>query len=115
DLLVRRFIELKPTLAFNTMHFACCKDTIEDRGTVQYLQDCAKEAGIHSEFVYVEDIGISEDGKYFTDANSKPIDTLFKLYPWEYMLREEYSQHLETAEINWMEPLWKSISSNKAI
>ncbi|MDW2322690.1 glutathionylspermidine synthase family protein [Vibrio sp. 1159] len=115
DLLVRRLLELKPTLAFNTMHFACCKDTIEDRGTVQYLQDCAKEAGINTEFVYVEDIGISEDGRFFTDANSKPIDTLFKLYPWEFMLREEYNQHLATAEINWIEPLWKCISSNKAI
>ncbi len=45
---------------------ACCRDTVEDRGTVQYLQDCAAEAGLATEFLYVEDIGLGEKGQ-FTD------------------------------------------------
>lgn len=115
ELLVDRFRELKPFLPFNTLHFASCKETEEDRGTVQYMQDCAHDAGIETEFVYVEDIGISECEKFFTDNNSKPIDTIFKLYPWEYMLREEFAKHLHTAHVNWLEPMWKCISSNKAL
>ncbi|WP_445493481.1 glutathionylspermidine synthase family protein [Photorhabdus sp. SF281] len=114
ELLVDRFYELKPFLPFNTLHFACCKDTEEDRGTVKYMADCAKDAGIHTEFVYVEDIGLSECGK-FTDNNSKIIDSIFKLYPWEFMFREEYAQHLKTADVNWFEPMWKCITSNKSI
>ncbi len=39
---------------------ACCRDTEEDRGTVQYLQDCAAEAGVATEFLYIEDIGPGE-------------------------------------------------------
>lgn len=115
ELLVDRFRELKPFLPFNTLHFASCKETEEDRGTVQYMQDCAHDAGINTEFVYVEDIGISECEKFFTDNNSKPIDTIFKLYPWEFMLREEFAKHLHTAHVNWLEPMWKCISSNKAL
>lgn len=96
------------------MHFACCQDTIEDRGTVQYLQDCATEAGIETRFVYVEDIGLGEGG-YFTDLQDRVIDTLFKLYPWEFMLREEYGVHIENAQVQWLEPPWKAILSNKAL
>ncbi|MFD2176006.1 glutathionylspermidine synthase family protein [Veronia pacifica] len=115
ELLIGRLKQLKSVMPFNTLHFASCKETEEDKGTVDYLADCAKEAGLETQFVYVEDIGISECGKYFTDANSKPIDTLFKLYPWEFMHRESFSEHLESVEINWLEPMWKCISSNKAI
>ena len=115
ELLVDRFRELKPFLPFNTLHFASCKETEEDRGTVQYMQDCAHDAGINTEFVYVEDIGISECERFFTDNNSKPIDTIFKLYPWEFMLREEFAKHLHTSHVIWIEPMWKCISSNKAL
>ncbi|CAQ84268.1 MULTISPECIES: glutathionylspermidine synthase family protein [Photorhabdus] len=114
ELLVNRFRELKLSLQFNTLHFACCKGTEEDKGTVDYMADCAKDAGIYTEFVYVEDIGLSECGK-FTDNNSKVIDSMFKLYPWEFMFREEYAQYLATAGVNWFEPMWKCITSNKAI
>ncbi|EPR7484094.1 TPA: glutathionylspermidine synthase family protein [Vibrio parahaemolyticus] len=115
ELLVERFKQIKHILPFNTLHFASCKHTEEDKGTVDYLADCAKDAGIETEFVYVEDIGISECENFFTDNNSKPIDSIFKLYPWEYMHREEYSKFLTNTQINWLEPMWKCISSNKAI
>lgn len=43
------------------------------------------------------------------------IGNLFKLYPWEYMLREVFSTKLEDAGVRWLEPAWKSIISNKAL
>jgi glutathionylspermidine synthase len=43
------------------------------------------------------------------------ISNLFKLYPWEYMLREMFSTKLEDAGVRWLEPAWKSIISNKAL
>ncbi|MDR8289775.1 glutathionylspermidine synthase family protein, partial [Acinetobacter baumannii] len=86
----------------------------EDRGTVQYLQDCAAEAGLATEFLYVEDIGLGEKGQ-FTDLQDQVIGNLFKLYPWEFMLREMFSTKLEDAGVRWLEPAWKSIISNKAL
>ncbi len=43
------------------------------------------------------------------------IGNLFKLYPWEFMLREMFSTKLEDAGVRWLEPAWKSIISNKAL
>ncbi|NUU66811.1 glutathionylspermidine synthase family protein [Enterobacteriaceae bacterium BIT-l23] len=112
--LIERFAQLKAQHGFNLLHFTCCRDTVEDRGTVQYLQDCANEADVASEFLYIEDIGLGEKGQ-FTDMQDQVIGNLFKLYPWEFMLREMFSTKLEDAGVRWLEPAWKSILSNKAL
>ncbi|WP_407332862.1 glutathionylspermidine synthase family protein [Enterovibrio sp. 27052020O] len=114
DLLIARFRELGRQFPGKTLHFSCCRDTEEDRGTVQYMEDCAKEAGLSSAFVFVEDIGVDAHG-LFTDSQDRVIDWMFKLYPWEFMFDEEYEKHLDTAKVNWMEPMWKSVISNKAL
>ncbi|MSE16107.1 hypothetical protein GKC49_13580, partial [Pantoea agglomerans] len=112
--LIERFAALHQQHGFNWLHFACCRDTDEDRGTVQYLQDCATEAGLPSEFLYMDEIGLGEKGE-FTDAQDQVISNLFKLYPWEFMLREMFSTKLGDAGVRWLEPAWKSIISNKAL
>ena len=112
--LIDRFGELREQFGFQLLHMACCRDTVEDRGTVQYLQDCAAEAGLATEFLYIEDIGLGEKGQ-FTDLQDQVIGNLFKLYPWEFMLREMFSTKLEDAGVRWLEPAWKSIISNKAL
>ncbi|WP_137166323.1 glutathionylspermidine synthase family protein [Salinimonas lutimaris] len=112
--LVHRFTDIASIYQLNQMHFACCQETDEDRGTVQYLQDCAEAAGIHTDFVFIEDIGLADTG-VFTDLNDAPITDCFKLYPWEFMLREPFAEALSSAQVNWLEPLWKAILSNKAL
>ena len=115
--LVNRFAEIGQYYQTQHMHFSCCKDTVEDRGTVQYLQDCAAEAGFDTRFVYVEDIGLATDDKdlWFTDLDDYTLDYCFKLYPWEFMLRESFAEHLVAAQTQWLEPMWKAILSNKAL
>ncbi|SJN54480.1 Putative acid--amine ligase YgiC [Vibrio ruber DSM 16370] len=114
ELLISRFQQLATYQPGQTLHLCCCKDSVEDRGTVQYLEDCAREAGLSTAFVYVEDIGLNTQGQ-FTDLTDKPIHWIFKLYPWEFMFREEYAANIQTASVNWLEPMWKSIISNKAL
>lgn len=112
--LVQRFSYLKNQYPDEILHMSCCMDTEEDRGTVQYLQDCAEEAGIETRFIYIEDIGHGE-GDVLTDLDDQVITWMFKLYPWEFMLREEYAPLLLSANVKWLEPPWKAILSNKAI
>jgi glutathionylspermidine synthase len=114
DKLVQWFSVYQQKTGISDMHFACCKETDEDRGTVQYLEDCAKAAGINSQFVFIEDIGLGEYG-HFTDLDEQVIHTAFKLYPWEFMLTEDYGQYLTNADVKWIEPPWKTILSNKAL
>jgi len=96
------------------LYFACCKDTEEDRGTVQYMEDCAVQAGLKTKFIYVEDIGISADGQ-FTDNDDYTIPSLFKLYPWEFMMAEEFGPHIPNSQTWFLEPAWKALLSNKGI
>jgi len=112
--LVARFKEIAYINQIDQLHFACCKDTQEDRGTVQYLQDCASEAGIQNHFVFIEDIGIADTG-VFTDLSDRPIVDCLKLYPWEFMLREEFASSLTNQTLGWIEPMWKTVLSNKAL
>lgn len=114
DFLIERFSDIAKFQPGQTLHFSCCKYSEEDKGTVQYLEDCAREAGLSTAFVYVEDIGATADGT-FVDTNDRAIRWMFKLYPWEFMFKEEYSTYLNTSRVNWLEPMWKSILSNKAL
>lgn len=114
EALINRFTALHQDHDGQTLYLACCRDTEEDRGTVQYLQDCAEQAGLSCRFIYVEDLGQGEGG-WLTDLQDNTIQWLFKLYPWEFMLREPFAPLIESAQINWLEPLWKSVLSNKAL
>ncbi len=69
------------------LHGSCMSNSEEDLGTVAYIQDCAKLAGLDTEFVSMEDIGLLTDG-HFCDAAGDPIKLLFKLYPWDWMFRD---------------------------
>ena len=42
--------------------------------------------------VEIEDIGW--DGRDFIDLQDRPIRALFKLYPWEWLIAEEFGAHL---------------------
>lgn len=96
------------------LHFAAARDHDEDRATVRYLEDCARQAGLIPHFVAVEDIGVDNEGR-FADMDEFVIDALFKLYPYEDMLREDYGPYLPGAGVQLLEPPWKAILSNKAI
>jgi glutathionylspermidine synthase len=43
------------------------------------------------------------------------IDALVKLYPWEWMTREEFGLNLRTTDIRLIEPPWKMLLSNKGL
>ncbi|WP_296164693.1 glutathionylspermidine synthase family protein [uncultured Brevundimonas sp.] len=110
--LVARFRTIFPDGGF--MHFSSEPDFVEDRQTVQFLEDLAKQAGLDPQFVALGDIGLNADGR-FVDHENWLIGALFKLYPWEQMLRDDYARPLPTAEVTVLEPAWKSLISNKGI
>ena len=95
-------------------HFAAYTESDEDRGTAAYLMDCAVQAGHRVSLLDIRDIGVDAEGR-FTDTEDRVIDLLFKLYPWEDMLREPFAQHLSTAGAMIVEPPWKAILSNKGL
>lgn len=112
DRLIARMADILPGDAFS--HFASVSGSDEDRGTVLYLEDCARQAGRHPVYVAMQDIGVDAAGR-FADADSVLIQQLFKLYPWEMMLRDPFAEHLLTSPTRFLEPPWKAILSNKGL
>ena len=96
------------------LHLACIADIEDDRGTVEYIEDCAKEVGLDTYFLNMKDIGIDSNGR-FTDLDDQIISTLFKLYPWEWMMDEGFGRHLLSSSVRFIEPPWKAVLSNKGL
>lgn len=113
EALIGVFEHLRPQLP-GPLYFSCVRDSIEDRGTIQYLRDCAAQAGIPTGLIAIEELGASVDGR-FTDPEHTVIPAIFKLYPWEHMFQEQYGPLLPNADTYFFEPPWKAILSNKGI
>ena len=96
------------------MHFASMKDTEEDRATVEYIRDCAVQAGIRTKQIYMEDVAVDSQG-LFIDSEGEAIHWLFKLYPWEFMWRDEFARYLPKSDTTFTEPAWKMVLSNKGM
>lgn len=95
------------------IYFSCVADNIEDKGTVHYLMDIAMQAGIDARFLGLDQIG--EINGQLVDTDNYPLQSLFKLYPWEFMLREDFGVHLKSSQTRYLEPAWKMLLSNKGI
>ena len=100
-----------------TLYFSCLRDTLEDYTNTEYLRDCAMQAGIDTQFLFIDDIGWDEALQVFVDTECMPIRNLFKLYPWEWLMADEFGVHISKAgdQPFFIEPAWKMILSNKAI
>jgi len=96
-----------------TIHFACARDHGEDFATTVYMEDTAVQAGLKTKRLFMDEIGWN--GSYFTDLQEQRIRTLFKLYPWEWLIDEQFSPHLTGEPWQVVEPAWKMVLSNKAI
>jgi len=113
ETLVERFAELASRLP-PPLYFSAVGESEEDQGTVAYLRDCAAQAGLRGAAIAIEDIGLSEDGR-FTDLDDVVIGSLFKLYPLEDLMCEEFGAALPRSGVQLLEPAWKAVLSNKGI
>lgn len=109
--LVARFSELAGA---GLLHLSAVESSVEDKGTVDYIAECARQGGFKTEFIAIGDIGTGKDGQLY-DLKNRPIERLFKLYPWEWLFTEPAAKSLTTSYTGFLEPPWKAILSNKGI
>ena len=117
DRLVAKWRSLRPGFT-GTLYFAhAADDAGEDSITTSYLQDTAAEGGFTTASILIEDLGWHRDLGCFVDLERRPIEGLFKLYPWEWLVHEAFGPMLVESlpKTLWLEPIWKMIWSNKAI
>jgi len=107
------------------LHLTCAMPHAEDEGTLRYIQDTATEAGLATKSIALSDIGWTEEtvGRlregWFSDLQEVEITTLFKLTPWEWLVRDEFGGHLlrltRENRMRVVEPAWKMLLSNKGL
>lgn len=117
--LVARWAEIRDRLPGPETYFTWSGAELsgEDHVTVAYLQECAAEAGLRTVGLAIEDIGFDPDLDRFVDLEEAPMASIFKLYPWEWMLDDDFGRRAveQLPATMWVEPLWKTLLSNKAI
>jgi glutathionylspermidine synthase len=93
------------------------EEAFEDLMTVACLRDAANEAGLETAALHMPDIGWDARRKVFTDLDENEMTALFKLYPYEWLVHDNFApQFISTYQsMTWIEPAWKMILSNKAI
>ncbi|MGW5093970.1 glutathionylspermidine synthase family protein [Streptomyces nodosus] len=115
--LVKAWQELTPRLG-HQVHFAHSADEPdEDIITAAYLRDTATEAGLATVGLTMEDVGWHTGLERFVDADDAPIDSCFKMYPWDWAFESSYAEQLCRApqSTRWLEPMWKALLSTKGL
>jgi glutathionylspermidine synthase len=115
DKLIAKWKDIDPYLS-KPIYFAAL-DNPEDQLTTTYLRDTAQQAGLETLQMFLHEIGWNDDQQLFLDPEENPMFSIFKLYPWEAMLQEEFAPHaIDTyPSTRWIEPIWKMLLSNKGI
>ena len=113
--LIAKWKDIDPYLS-KPIYFAGL-DNPEDQLTLVYLRDTAQQAGLKTLQMFMEEIGWNDEQQAFVDPDEQHMFSIFKLYPWEAMLQEEFGIHaVETYQsTRWIEPIWKMLLSNKGI
>lgn len=90
----KRMITLGEDISrFDTMYedwgilFSSIRGNSEEERTTKFLMECAKNAGLVSEFCYIDEIEFSEEEGTFYNGNK--YEFLFKLLPWEIISIDE--------------------------
>jgi glutathionylspermidine synthase len=112
EALVARFSEVFES--GTDLHFTAAGGNPEDYGTVEAMGWAAREADLGAHYCDLEKIAVSTDGQ-FLDDQDRVMGILFKLYPWENLLRDDYAQHITGSQCLFLEPAWKALLSNKAL
>jgi glutathionylspermidine synthase len=114
--LVAKWKELKSYIKGSTLYFGHA-GTHEDIMTIAYIANTAMEAGIHTQEIAMKDIGWERQRHHFVDLSGRQIGSIFKLYPWEWLVHEEFAPQLSESrkKTQWIEPAWKMLLSNKGI
>lgn len=110
-----RLIEAWKRWVGKTVHFSGITGHDEDEMTVLYLRDTCEQAGVKTKSVGIEDLGWHDKENCFVDLEGERIERGFKLYPWEWLWNEAFAAHLAKDSIQFIEPMWKMLLSNKGL
>ena len=99
------------------MHLSGFLDDEEDYATLAYLADTALQVTKRVKVIGLQDISLGKKAfrYHFCDKERVEISYLFKLYPWEWMLNDDFTPYLLKSDMMIFEPAWRMVLQNKNI
>jgi glutathionylspermidine synthase len=112
--LVEKWKDINNYIRNTPIHFASLENR-EDSMTIAYLAETAKQAGMNIRTIAIPNIGHDAETGDLVDMDNNQIRTLFKLYPWENLIQDEFGKFIPSSGCAFIEPAWKMMWSNKAL
>lgn len=100
---------------FKHVHCAWRPRHVEVERTVHYMAKLLRQAGIRATMMAMHRMGWNSRDGNFVDHDGTPITHCFKLYPWEWMLREPFANRVEASGCTFIEPPWRLLLGSKGI
>lgn len=112
--MVARWRVLQTQMPDAPIYFLGVYENEEEAATLDYLNEMAVQAGCQTLWLDMYDVGFHAQTGQFRDLIEREIKSAFKLYPWEWMMREPFGLHAVSAATRWLEPMWKMPWASKA-
>ena len=87
-----KLIEAWRNVGAERVHFSAVADLPEDTQTVTYLMDTCQQAGFQTRWTAIDQLGWDRSNARFVDHEDAAVNALFKLYPWEWLWHETFSE-----------------------
>jgi glutathionylspermidine synthase len=111
--LVGLWRELRAASRATRLTLAGILDEEDDLATLSYMEDAAYQAGWQVRLVSMDSLGLA--GQTLVDDQDRPVEALFKLYPWDWMADEPFFAPLAASGLPVLEAPWKAIASSKGL
>jgi glutathionylspermidine synthase len=100
---------------FKHVHCAWRPRHAEVEGTIRYMAGILRKAGIQVTLMALHRMGWHPKLRAFVDHDGMPIHHCYKLYPWEWMLREPFAKFVVSSHCSFVEPPWRLLLGSKGI
>jgi glutathionylspermidine synthase len=115
NLLEQSLVQAWRESGFKHVHCAWRPRHAEVEGTVRYMAQLMRRAGIQATLMAMHRMGWNSRLGKFVDQDRAPITCCFKLYPWEWMLREPFANRVQASGCSFVEPPWRLLLGSKGI
>ncbi|APU02393.1 hypothetical protein [Aeromonas phage SW69-9] len=112
--LVNHWADMKKLNGLNGCLNIVATSQVDDFATIAYIGETAAEAGIPVNVFDISEIQMSDAGRFY-DQQDRLMEYCFKLYPWEWMMEDEFGAYAHKSGTRFIEPAWKMMLSNKAL
>ena len=110
-----RLLQAWSKSGFAHVHCAWRPRHAEVEGTIRFMAGIMRTAGIKVTMLAMHRMGWDSQQRTFVDHDGLPIRHCYKLYPWEWMLREPFAKFVSEAQCSFVEPPWRLILGSKGI